>query len=177
MHDTDSDSDAGAPALDSPSRSQLRRDALDVLHMAEALARMSPAQLARVPLDEELRAEVERTRAVTSHIARKRQQQFLAKQMRKLGEEELAAIRAALVDDRTRAVREAAALHQLERWRERLLDGGDEALADFIAEHPAIDRQQLRQLIRNACAERKAGRAPHASRELFRLLREQQAPN
>ncbi|MBZ0223313.1 MAG: DUF615 domain-containing protein [Dokdonella sp.] len=170
MHDTDSDTNA--PAFDSPSRSQLRRDALDVLHMAEALARMSPAQLARVPLNDDIRAEVERTRAVSSHIARKRQNQFLAKQMRKLGEEELAAIRVVLADDRTQAMRDAAALHQVEQWRERLLDGGDEALGAFIATHPDVDRQQLRQLIRNACAERKAGKPPHAFRELFRFLRE-----
>lgn len=168
MHDTDFE--AAAPA--GPSRSQLRRDALDVLHIAHALAQMSPAQLARVALDEALRTEVERTRAITSHGARKRQEQFLAKQLRKLDADALGAIRVVLADDRTKAMRDAAALHQVEQWRERLLDGGDEVLGAFIATHPDVDRQQLRQLIRNACAERKAGKPPHAFRELFRFLRE-----
>lgn len=155
-----------------PSRSQQRRDALDIFKLAEALAALSDAQLARVPLDGELRDEVQRTRAVTSHIARKRQTQFLAKQLRKLDEEALESIRKALTHDRAAAHREAAELHRVEQWRERLLDEGDGALAELLAAHPAADRQHLRQLVRNALAERKANKPPHAFRELFRVLRE-----
>jgi len=157
---------------DGPSRSQRRREALGVLRLAEALAALGESALARVPLDEELREEVRRTRAVTSHIARKRQNQYLAKQMRKLDEEAIAAIRAALGEDRAAHARETAAMHRIEGWRERLLDDGDEALAAFVAQHPDTDRQRLRQLVRNALAERKAGKPPHAVRELYRELRE-----
>ena len=169
MHDNDSEDDA---EFLGPSRSQLRRDALDVLKLAETLANLSEAQLSRVPLDDDLREEVRRTRAVTSHIARKRQNQFLAKQMRKLDDEALAAIRAVLAEDRDSAHRAAAALHHVERWRERLLEEGDEALGEFIAEFPQADRQQLRQLVRNTLAERAKNKPPHAYRELFRVLRE-----
>lgn len=158
------------PAPELPSRSQRRREALDVLHLAETLANLSEAQLARVPLDDDLREEVRRTRAVTSHIARKRQNQFLAKQMRGLDEDTLAAIRTALAEDRASAHRETAALHRVEQWRERLLAEGDEALGEFIAEFPQADRQQLRQLVRNALAERKAAKPPRAYRELFHIL-------
>lgn len=154
-----------------PSRSQLRRDALDILKLAESLAALSDAELARVPLADELREEIQRTRAVTSHIARKRQTQFLAKQMRKLDEDEIKLIRDALSHDRDKAHRETAAMHHVERWRERLLDEGDEALAELIAQYPDADRQRLRQLARNALAERKADKPPHAYRELFRVLR------
>ena len=155
-----------------PSRSQLRREALDILKLAETLANLSEAELARVPLDDDLREEVRRTRAVTSHIARKRQNQFLAKQMRKLDEESVEAIRYSLGVDREKAHRETAAMHRLETWRERLLADGDDALAEFIVQHPSADRQRLRQLVRNALAERKADKPPHAYRELFRVLRE-----
>jgi ribosome-associated protein len=155
-----------------PSRSQLRRDALDIFKLAESLAALSEAELSRVPLDDALRDEILRTHAVTSHIARKRQTQFLAKQIRKLDEESLEPIRRALANDRDKAHRETAAMHRVERWRERLLDDGDDALGEFITEHPAADRQRLRQLVRNALAERKADKPPHAYRELFRELRE-----
>jgi hypothetical protein len=101
MHEMDSEG-ADAEFL-GPSRSQQRRDALDVLRLAETLANLSEAQLSRVPLDDELREEVRRTRAVTSHIARKRQNQFLAKQMRKLDEDALTAIRVVLAEDRDSA--------------------------------------------------------------------------
>lgn len=165
-HDDESPDELG------PSRSQLRRDALDILKLAETLANLSEAELAPVPLDDDLRNEVRRTRAVTSHIARKRQNQFLAKQMRKLDEASIEAIRYALSVDREKAHRETAAMHRLETWRERLLAEGDDGLAAFIAQHPAADRQQLRQLVRNTLAERKADKPPHAFRELFRALRE-----
>jgi ribosome-associated protein len=155
-----------------PSRSQLRRDALDIFKLAEALAVLSEPQLARVPLDDALREEVQRTRSVTSHIARKRQTQFLAKQLRLLEEDEIKPIRDALGHDRDKAHRETAAMHRVEQWRERLLADGDEVLGEFIAAHPGTDRQRLRQLVRNALAERKANKPPHAYRELFRVLRE-----
>jgi ribosome-associated protein len=170
MHDPIDDDGLDEPL--GPSRSQQRREALDILKLAETLAALSEAELARVPLDDDLREEVRRTRAVTSHIARKRQNQFLAKQVRKLDEEAVEAIRYALSVDREKAHRETSAMHRIETWRERLLEEGDDALAQFIADHPGADRQQLRQLVRNAMAERKANKPPHAFRELFRALRE-----
>jgi len=166
------DEDPEIPSDEGPSRSQLRREALDVLKLAQALAAMSDAQLVRVPLEDDLRAEVQRTRAVTQQIARKRQTQYLAKQMRKLDDEALEAIRAALEHDRDHARREAAALHRVESWRERLIADADDALVELLQQFPQGDRQQLRQLARQARAERDAGRPPHAQRELFRALRE-----
>jgi len=155
-----------------PSRSQQRREALEIFALAETLAAQSDAQLSRVPLDEEILAEVQRTRAITSHIARKRATQFLAKQLRKLDETDLEPIRAALAQDRTKAHHEAAVLHRLETWRDRLIGEGDAALDELLVLHPAADRQQLRQLARNARAERDREKPLHAYRELFRALRE-----
>lgn len=154
------------------SRSQRRREALDVLRLAQALVELSDAQLAVMPLAEDLLEEVRRARAVHQQIARKRQTQFLAKQMRKLDDGELAAVRAALEHDRDLARRETAVLHQVEGWRDRLIDGGDEALGELLAEFPHADRQRLRQLARQAHTERAGAKPLHAFRELFRLLRE-----
>ena len=154
-----------------PSRSQLRRDALEIFKLAETLAALSEAQLTRVPLADELRAEVLCTHAVASHIARKRQTQFLAKQLRKLGDDEIEPIRRALSQDREKAHRETAGMQRIETWRNRLVDEGDDALGEFIALHPSADRQRLRQLVRNTHAERKVNKSLHAYRELFRELR------
>ncbi|MBS0567869.1 MAG: DUF615 domain-containing protein [Proteobacteria bacterium] len=155
-----------------PSRSQLRREALDVLKLAHTLVDLSDAQLAHVPLAADLLDEVRRARAVTQQIARKRQTQFLAKQMRKLDEADVEAIRATLEHDRDNIRREAAALHRVEQWRDRLLEGDDETLNEFIAHHPLADRQRLRALARQARGERERNKPPHAARELFRALRE-----
>jgi ribosome-associated protein len=154
-----------------PSRSQKRRDALDVLELAKALVELTPAQLSRVPVPEATLPHIEDARRITSNIAHKRQLAFLAKQMRKLDDEELQAMRDAL-DEKSDASRaEAAALHRVEAWRARLVDGGDEALSELLDMHPDADRQRLRQLVRNAQDEKKRGKPPRAFRELFRELR------
>ena len=157
------DHDDDLPEFDGPSRSQERREALAVLDLAKRLVELSDAQLAHLALDDDLHAEVLAARRITQQIARKRQTQFLAKQLRKRAEA-LEPIRAALEHDKDQSRRETAALHRIEQWRDRLLDGGDEALTQLLAEFPQADRQQLRQLVRNALAERKANRPPHAFR-------------
>ncbi|AKC85924.1 ribosome biogenesis factor YjgA [Pseudoxanthomonas suwonensis] len=155
----------------SPSRSQQRREALEVLELAEKLASLTPSQLAKLPIPEDLLPHIEQTRRITAHIARKRQLAFLAKQMRREDDETLEAIRDALDEDGVAARREVAAMHRVEAWRDRLLADGDAALAELLEEHPAADRQHLRQLVRNALEERKRNKPPRAFRELFRELR------
>ncbi|RPE76969.1 ribosome biogenesis factor YjgA [Vulcaniibacterium tengchongense] len=153
-----------------PSRSRQRREALEVLALGERLAELSEAQLARLPVPESLLPHIRQCRRITSHIARKRQLAYLAKQMRREDDDTLHAIRDALDEHGEAARREVAAMHRAEAWRERLLDGGDEALARLLAEHPDADRQRLRQLVRNAQEERKREKPPRSYRELYREL-------
>src|SRR5690606_31761274 len=129
-------------------------------------------RLAKLPLPEHLQPHVAEARRITSHIARKRQLAVLAKQMRREDDEGLDAIRDATDAGGEAAKQETAALHPAERWRERLHDGRHAALADLLDEYPQADRQQLRQLARNALDERARDKPPRAFRELFRLLRE-----
>ncbi|AWV06808.1 ribosome biogenesis factor YjgA [Marilutibacter maris] len=161
----------------SPSRSQRRREALDVLELGRRLSELTDAQLERLPLPESLLPHIRETRRITSHIARKRQLAFLAKQMRREDEEVLDAVRDAMDESGEAARREVAAMHRAESWRERLLEDGDAALAEFIDAFPAADRQHLRQLVRNTLEERKRNKPPRAFRELFREVREAIAGN
>ncbi len=155
-----------------PSRGERRREALAVLDLARQLVEQSDARLAQIPMDEDLRELVIASKKITAQIARKRQVQYLAKHMRRREDEALAAIRAALEHEKSDHRREAQALHAVEHWRDRLIDEGDAALAEFLAEHPRADRQHLRQLARNAHQERLKNKPPHAYRELFRELRD-----
>lgn len=155
----------------SASRSQERRDALEVLALGERLAGLTEAQLAKLPVPEDLLPHVREARRITSHIARKRQLAFLAKQMRREDDETLDAIRDALEEKGEAARQETAAMHRAEAWRERLLEEGDAALSELVDAHPDADRQQLRQLVRSALDERKRDKPPRAYRELYRAIR------
>ena len=155
----------------SPSRSQQREDALEVRGLAEKLVALSAAQLARLPVPESLMPHIVETQRITSHIAHKRQLQYLAKQMRREDEQTLEALRDALDENGEMARSEVAQLHQAERWRERLLAEGDNALAELLSAFPQADRQQLRQLVRNTQDERTKNKPPRAFRELFQVLK------
>jgi ribosome-associated protein len=155
-----------------PSRSERRREALDVLAFAKRLAELPPARIAKLELPDDIHAELAEVQRTPSHIAHKRQLAHLAKLMRAHADEDFAAARAALANDRAAGAREAAALHRIEALRESLLgNDSDAALTAFIAEHPDSDHQRLRALIRQARRERTTGKPPRAQRELFRLLR------
>ena len=154
------------------SRSQNRRDALEVLALGEKLVELTPAQLARLPIPEGLLEHIEYTKRITSHGARKRQLAFLAKQMRREEDETLDAIRNALDANSETSRREVAIMHRMERWRERLLAEGDVALGELLDEHPEADRQALRTLVRNALAEKAKNKPPRAYREIYQVLRE-----
>ena len=61
----------------------------------------------------------------------------------------------------------------LEARRDRLLEGGDDAIQALIEERPEADRPRLRRLVREARAERAAGDAGgRAARALVAYLRE-----
>lgn len=156
----------------SPSRSQNRREALEVLALGEKLVALTEAQLAKLPVPDSLLPHIREAKRITAHIAHKRQLAFLAKQMRREDDEVLEAIRDALDEDGEAARREVAAMHRVEARRERLLADGDAALAQLLDEYPTADRQHLRALVRSALDERRKNKPPRAFRELYRALRE-----
>lgn len=157
----------------SPSRSEQRRAALDVLELGAQLVALSAAQLARLPVPDDLLPHIRECQRITAHIAHKRQLAFLAKQMRKLDEAVLTAIRDAMSTDSASARREVAAMHRAEALRDSLIgEVGDAGLTALLAEFPNADRQKLRQLLRNAREEKAKNKPPRAYRELYRELRE-----
>ena len=142
-----------------PSKSQLKREMHALQALGETLIAMRPAERARFPLSDDMLRAIEETSRIRSHEGRRRHMQYVGKLIRK---EDLVAIQAVFdsID------------HRLEKWRERLIDEGDEAVDLFMTEHPDADRQTLRQLIRNAQREREQGKPPTSSRKLFKHLRE-----
>ncbi len=155
-----------------PSRGEQRREALAVLELASKMIEQNDSRISQLPMSAELVDLTLASKKITSQIARKRQMQFLAKQLRRQDDEVLVAIRAALDFDKNVSRQETASLHRVEAWRDRLIEEGDAALAELLNEFPSADRQHLRQLARNAKEEKLKNKPPHAFRDLFRELRE-----
>ena len=144
-----------------------RRDAGDAsARLASQLMQLPASSLAKLDLDEDLRAEVARARAVTAMSARRRAERTLAGALRRVDLDELAK---QLDNLRTTGVADVRRLHVAERWRTRLLDD-DGAVEAFRAELRPETHETLPRLVAEARRERTTGRPPGAARALFRHI-------
>jgi len=112
-------------------------------------------------------AEYKRTR---SFEGRRRQLQYIGKQMRFADE---APLREAVAAFKLGSARDTLTLHEAERWRDELV-ADDEALTRWAAECPGSDLQRLRSLVR--AARKDAAAAPEQRngrgyRELFQFIK------
>ena len=160
---TDNDTDS-----EKKSKSQVKRELKALQELGRQLVELAPANLERVTLPEDARQAVIEARQLKRE-ARRRQLQRIGKLLRGVDE---ASLREALqrIDQPHRE--EVRRLHQLEQWRDRLVDGDDKVLDEILVRHPDAERQHLRQLARNAALEQQRGQSPKSARLLFRYLAE-----
>ncbi len=156
-----------------PSKSQLKREMTALQELGEELVAQPKDRVKRVPMPEDVRDAILDCQKIKDHEGRRRQMQFVGKKMRTLEAEEVAAIRAMLDSWKGASKAETAAMHALERRREKLL-ADDAALTELKQQFPEADVQQLRTLIRNARKEQAEQKPPKAYRELFQILRQLQ---
>lgn len=156
---------------DRPSKSELKRQSNELQKLGEQLIEAPRDRVKRVPMPEELRDAILMCQTITNHEGKRRQVQFVGKLMRSLDEEEVAVIQRTIESWKGTSRAEAAALHALERRREKLL-ADDKALTQLLAEHPELDAQHLRALIRNARKEQAENKPPKAYREIFQILKD-----
>lgn len=100
--------------------------------------------------------------------ARKRLLKFIAGQLHKIDVSSYLEKMARIKTQSAHVVREH---HMTERWRDRLLNDGNDAITELMDDYPHADRQQLRHLVRNAHKEAEQGGAPKASRLLYQYLK------
>jgi len=87
-------------------------------------------------------------------------------------------VRAELGENREKQRQENAAMHRLEAMRDRLIAEDEGALSELITEHPQVDRQHLRSLVRQARIEKDVpNKPPRAYREIFQLLKDLAKPD
>ena len=153
-----------------PNKSQQKRDIAARTELVEKMTGLTERELERLGLADNVIAEVGKVRAIKPSGARKRQLKHCVKYLQ---DADLSQVELYLADRHSQQVEVNQALHRLERWRDRLVAEGDQALQQLLSELPTLDRQQMRQLVRDAQRERDQGKPAGAGRKLFRYLREQ----
>lgn len=152
-----------------PSKSQRKRELQKLLQLTEKALTLSDDKLAKTGINEKALNALREARKMKASGARNRQLKYISKLIRN---EDVSIIESYLDEAEQSHINEKRFFHQLEQWRDRLIDEGDEALGAFLLEYPAADRQQLRTLVRAARKENQQGKTPAASRKIFKYIRE-----
>jgi ribosome-associated protein len=170
---------------DLSSKTDMKRESTELQKLGEDLLELRQDAMlqlvAQEHVPEALQEAIREAKKITNFEGKRRQMQFVGKLMRKLDDEQVQAIRAALDVQHNGSAEETLALHMAEHWRDRLLQD-DAALAEWLSAHPDTDSQQLRALVRQA---RKDGlpdktavsqgqfpRQGRAFRDIFKIVRD-----
>ncbi len=150
------------------SKTRLKKQMHDLQDIGAQLVALNSDQLEELDLPERLLDAINDLKRIHKFGAQRRQMQFIGKLMREV---DAAPIIAKLEAWGGTSRQHTAWLHQIERWRDRLLEN-DDALTELLAAHPHADAQHLRALIRNAHKEKELNKPPRSYREIFQALRE-----
>ncbi len=163
------------------SKTELKRESTELQKLGEQLMSLRAELFDRLELPTSLVDAMDEARRITNFEGKRRQMQYVGKLMRQLDPEQVEAARAALEEQRAGSAQATLALHAAERWREDMV-ARDEALQEWIAQHPGTDSQQLRALVRQARKDRQPtqdeisrGQPPRhgrAWREIFQIVKE-----
>ena len=149
-----------------PSKTQRKKDMHALQAIGEQLVELDPKKLAELDLPEILVDAITLARSMQKHGARRRQLQYIGRLMREI---DALPIQQKLDSWQQNSKHQTARLHQLERWRDRLLND-DHALTEFAQQYPQADLQRLRLLIRNTQKEKAAEKPSKSFRLLFQAL-------
>ncbi len=156
------------PDYDGPSKSQLKRDSHALQEMGKQLVEMPEGKLQKFDLPENLKDAIYEARRLKSREAKRRHLQYIGKLMR-ISNTDVIQETLDMMDHQSQTYRQH--FKQLEDWRDRIIQEGNGGIEAFIDAYPEGDRQQLRNLQRQANREIELKKAPTASRKIFSYIR------
>jgi ribosome-associated protein len=149
-----------------PNKTQIKREVKALNDLGKELIAMPDSALKKVPISETMRFEIKDGKRFTRG-ALQRQLRRIAALMQ---HEDVEAIQQEIARQKAPSKQQTAEFHQLEQWRDRLIAGDEKLLTELIDQYPVIDRQHIRQLVRNAGLELKKEKPPRSARALFKYL-------
>jgi ribosome-associated protein len=153
-----------------PSKTQRKQKAHDLQSLGQDLVELPASRLVGLDMPEILRDAIAEYKRTRSFEGKRRQLQYIGKQMRFADE---APLREAVAAYKLGSAKDTLKLHETERWRDELV-ADDDAATRWAAEFPGSDLQRLRSLIR--AARKDAAAAPEQRngrgyRELFQFIK------
>ncbi|NQZ25816.1 MAG: DUF615 domain-containing protein [Colwellia sp.] len=151
------------------SKTEIKREMHQLQDFGQSLVDMSKHQRSRLPLSEDLKyAMVLADKISNKHEALRRHIRHIAKI---LLETDLEPIHHAIEVMANKHQQESAKFVRLETIRDELIAQGNDAVEALISEFPKIERQKIKQLVRNAAKEKKAEKLGKHYKNLFTYLK------
>ena len=151
-----------------PNKTQIKREIKVLNQLGKELIGLPDSSLKKVPLSDTMLQAIK--------DGKRFQRGALQRQLRRIAalmqHEDIDAIQLELTRQKQPSKQQTAELHQLEQWRDRLIGGDEKLLTELIDQFPVIDRQHIRQLVRNSALELKRDKPPKSARLLFKYLSE-----
>jgi len=148
------------------SKSQVKRELHELQSLGKQLVALPDKDFINIPVTDKLRDAIHAAKAM-KHGALSRQLKYIGSLM---PDEDEMAIRKALEILQKPHQKGVDKFHEVEEWRDRLLQG-DQILVDELAEaFENFERQYVNQLIRNSKKELKLEKPPKSARLLFQYL-------
>jgi len=158
----------GEPYKERPNKTQLKREMKALHELGRELVEMPMSKFEKISLSERMVDAIMLAKRVKK-AALQRQLRFIASIM---SEEDVKNIRLEIRQLALPQEQEVKAFHQVEDWRDRLIAGDDDLINELVNQYDGVNRQQLRQLVRNANKEAQNNKPPKSSRLLFKILKE-----
>ncbi len=152
------------------SKSQLKREMHELQDLGKRMLDLNTDQLNTLAISDTLRAAIDESKRIRKNEARRRHLQYIGKVIRQ--EDDLEGL-ARQIDAFDAGSEEHTRRHHLaERWRDRMISEGDDAVGEFLDYCETADVQHLRNLARNARKDAQKDKPTGQAKKLFRYLRE-----
>jgi ribosome-associated protein len=153
------------------SRTELKREAQEFHQLGSEIAGMGKKQRERLPLNDELKAALVVADKISDKSdAYRRNLNYIAKTLRTV--ENIEAIKSSISIILNKNNQAEVMIKKIEQIRADLIEQGDDLINEIIEKYPALERQKMRQLVRNAAKEAKVEKPAKGYKELFQYLKE-----
>ena len=151
------------------SKSEVKREMIQLQIFGQKLIDLSKHQRSKIPFTEDIKdALILADKINNKHEALRRHVRHLAKI---LSETDLEPIKHALDVMANKHQQETAKFIKLEKMRDNTIDQGSDAIEALLTEYASMERQKLRQLVRQASKEKKTEKLGKYYKELFEYLK------
>ena len=153
------------------SKSELKRDAMEFHDLGVEMANLSKKQREKLPLSNELvQAMNLADKLREKKDAYRRHLNYIAKTLRSTANVDEINQAMAVITNKNN--QKDVIINQIEQIRDELISDGDARLNPLLDEYPSLERQRMRQLIRQAAKEVKQEKPGKNHKELFQILKD-----